>query len=92
MGHSPKNLMAHRTGTRTSRGVGARARLVRPVPCDLLVANFGDGHANVFRQAHDGALTGAHGRPLVLDGEWGVAFGNGAGAGSKDAFGSVSAR
>ena len=58
---------------------------------DLLVANFGDGHVNAFRQSggrwtYDGALAGAHRRPLVLNGVWGIAFGNGAAAGAKDAL------
>ena len=53
---------------------------------DLLVANFGDGHVNAFRKsggrwAHDGALAGPDGKPLVLNGVWGIAFGNGAAAG-----------
>ena len=56
---------------------------------DLLVANFGDGHVNAFRKtdgrwAHDGALSDRHGRPLSVNGLWGIAFGNGAGAGAKD--------
>lgn len=56
---------------------------------DLLVANFGDGHVNAFRQAggrwtHDGALAAPDGRPLVLNGVWGIAFGNGGAAGAKD--------
>ena len=56
---------------------------------DLLVANFGDGHVNAFRQsggrwAYDGALAAPGGRPLVLNGVWGIAFGNGGAAGAKD--------
>ena len=56
---------------------------------DLLVANFGDGHVNAFRKtagrwAFDGALAGRDGRPLVVNGLWGIAFGNGAAAGAKD--------
>ncbi len=56
---------------------------------DLLVANFGDGHVNAFRKAggrwtFDGALAGSNGRPLAVNGLWGIAFGNGAAAGGKD--------
>ena len=56
---------------------------------DLLVANFGDGHVNAFhksggRWAFDGALADPDGRPLVLNGVWGIAFGNGAAAGAED--------
>ncbi|HVN60600.1 MAG TPA: TIGR03118 family protein [Gaiellaceae bacterium] len=56
---------------------------------DLLVANFGDGHVNAFRKssgrwAFDGALAGSNGRPIAVNGLWGIAFGNGAAAGAKD--------
>ena len=56
---------------------------------DLLVANFGDGHVNAFRKANgkwtfDGALAGSNGKPLALNGVWGIAFGNGGLAGAKD--------
>ena len=55
---------------------------------DLLVANFGDGHVNAFRRsgrgwAYDGALAASGGQPLVLNGVWGIAFGNGGLAGAK---------
>jgi uncharacterized protein (TIGR03118 family) len=46
----------------------------------LLVGNFGDGRINAF-DADTGALKGtlsrADGSPLVIDGLWGLAFGNG---------------
>jgi len=56
---------------------------------DLLVANFGDGHVNAFRKSggrwsFDGALADSRGEPLVVNGLWGIAFGNGAAAGPKD--------
>jgi uncharacterized protein (TIGR03118 family) len=56
---------------------------------DLLVANFGDGHVNAFRQsggrwAFDGFLADPGGRPLVVNGVWGIAFGNDGAAGAKD--------
>ncbi|HSN34343.1 MAG TPA: TIGR03118 family protein [Ideonella sp.] len=46
----------------------------------LLVGNFGDGRINAF-DANTGALLGtlgdASGNPIVIDGLWGIAFGNG---------------
>ena len=45
-----------------------------------LVANFGDGKINAFDPATGamlGTLSGADGKPLVIDGLWGIAFGNG---------------
>ena len=47
---------------------------------DLLVGNFGDGKINVFAPATGAfvsALVDASGNPLVFDGLWGLAFGNG---------------
>lgn len=50
----------------------------------LLVGNFGDGHINAY-DAHSGAslgqLSDATGAPIVIDGLWGLTFGNGATAG-----------
>jgi len=56
---------------------------------DLLVGNFGDGTIEAFaRQGRGwrvaGTLKDSHGRPLAVDGLWGLAFGNGASAGPKD--------
>jgi uncharacterized protein (TIGR03118 family) len=56
---------------------------------DLLVGNFGDGHVNAYRRgakgwAFDGALDDAHGRPIAVNGLWGIAFGNGSTAGPVD--------
>jgi uncharacterized protein (TIGR03118 family) len=53
---------------------------------DLLVGNFGDGRVNAFRRhgtgwSYDGALHDLRGRPLVVNGLWGLAFGNGSSAG-----------
>jgi len=46
----------------------------------LLVGNFGDGAINVF-DAHNGTFKGqlrdTNGKPLKIDGLWGLAFGNG---------------
>jgi uncharacterized protein (TIGR03118 family) len=55
---------------------------------DLLVASFGTGHIDAFRRTRDGwryhgVLAGRHG-PLVVNGVWGIAFGNGGLAGGKD--------
>jgi uncharacterized protein (TIGR03118 family) len=47
---------------------------------DLLVGNFGNGHINVYSPAtgaHLGQLRKANGRPIVIDGLWGLRFGNG---------------
>jgi uncharacterized protein (TIGR03118 family) len=46
----------------------------------LLVANFGDGKINAYNTSNgrfEGTLSGADGTPIVIDGLWGVAFGNG---------------
>ncbi len=48
---------------------------------DLLVGNFGDGTINAFDPANGtflGALKDANGNPIVNEGLWGLAFGNGA--------------
>jgi len=55
---------------------------------DLLVGNFGDGRINAYRRTsggwrHDGVLGDAHGKPIVLNGLWGIAFGNGGVAGPR---------
>jgi len=53
---------------------------------DLLVGNFGDGRINAFAwtpggwEARGHLKTSNH-RPLVIDGLWGIGFGNGAGSG-----------
>ncbi len=55
---------------------------------ELLVGNFGDGHILRFAMTDDmlrfeprGALRGANGTAIAIDGLWGIAFGNGAAAG-----------
>jgi uncharacterized protein (TIGR03118 family) len=53
---------------------------------DLLVGNFGDGRINAFAWTSDGweargHLKTANHHPLVIDGLWGIGFGNGAAAG-----------
>jgi len=47
---------------------------------DLLVGNFGDGSINVYdpnNGARVGFLRQPNGRPIVIDGLWGLRFGNG---------------
>lgn len=57
---------------------------------DLLVGNFGDGKINAYAQqpngsfVHAGTLQTPGGRPLVVDGLWGIGFGNGSGSGDTD--------
>ena len=57
---------------------------------DLLVGNFGDGMINAYDPttgALIGALDGTDGKPLTIDGLWGLTFGNGsAGGGSLNAL------
>jgi uncharacterized protein (TIGR03118 family) len=51
---------------------------------DLLVGNFGDGRINAFdAQTFEprGHLKRPDHKPIVIDGLWGIGFGNGAGAG-----------
>lgn len=52
---------------------------------DLLVGNFGDGRIDAYdptNGAFAGALTGANGTPLAIDGLWALTAGNGGNAGS----------
>ena len=47
---------------------------------DLLVGNFGDGTINAYNihsGKFDGTLSDTSGAPIVIDGLWGIAFGNG---------------
>jgi len=54
---------------------------------DLLIGNFGDGQINAYAQQPDGtweragALRDSTGRQIVIDGLWGIGFGNGFTAG-----------
>jgi uncharacterized protein (TIGR03118 family) len=54
---------------------------------DLLVGNFGDGRINAFAQQadgsweRDGGLRDSSGRAIVIDGLWGIGFGNNGAAG-----------
>jgi uncharacterized protein (TIGR03118 family) len=54
---------------------------------DLLVGNFGDGTINAFDPTNGNfieTLDGANGSPLVIDGLWGLRFGNGGSGGALD--------
>ena len=58
-----------------------------PFAGDLLVGNFGDGGINAFNPntgASLGPLTDPSGHPIHIDGLWGLAVGNGAGAGDPN--------
>jgi uncharacterized protein (TIGR03118 family) len=51
----------------------------------LLIGNFGDGTIqayNAFTGKHEGMLLDANSQPLVIEGLWGLTFGNNAKAGS----------
>jgi uncharacterized protein (TIGR03118 family) len=48
---------------------------------DLLIADFGDGTINVYDPSSAkflGQMSDANGKPIVIPGLWGIAFGNGA--------------
>jgi len=58
---------------------------------DLLVGNFGGGRIQAYRltddfrsATHDGTLTGADHKPVVVPSLWGIVFGNDNGAGTSD--------
>src|SRR5262245_7201 len=56
---------------------------------DLLVGNFGDGKINAYDAttgAFQGTLSSSPGHPIVIDGLWGLAFGNGTNAGDATAL------
>jgi uncharacterized protein (TIGR03118 family) len=57
-----------------------------PFSNDLLVGNFGDGHINVFDLTGKflGQLPDQEGDPIVINGLWGLDFGNGTKAGETD--------
>jgi hypothetical protein len=55
---------------------------------DLLVGSFGSGRIAVYRPGSSGwigrgVLCGRNGRPLVVPGLWGIAFGTGGLSGSR---------
>jgi uncharacterized protein (TIGR03118 family) len=68
-------------------GVARAPEAFGPAGGALLVGNFGDGRINVFRKEDgvwrwDGPLRDGRGRPLAINGLWGIAFGNGGLAGA----------
>jgi len=51
---------------------------------DLLVGNFGDGRINAFNPTNGawlGTVYGTNGNPFLVEGLWGLAFGNGGNGG-----------
>jgi len=57
-----------------------------PFAGDLLVGNFGDGTINAYNLTTDtlaGTLAGSDGKPLVIDGLWGLRVGSGQGSGGS---------
>jgi uncharacterized protein (TIGR03118 family) len=58
-----------------------------PFSGDLLIGNFGDGQINAYSQQADGSwaraggLRDSSGRQIVIDGLWGIGFGNNGAAG-----------
>jgi uncharacterized protein (TIGR03118 family) len=60
-----------------------------PFSGDLLIGNFGDGQINAYSQQPDGSweraggLRDSRGRQIVVDGLWGIGFGNDGPAGSS---------
>jgi uncharacterized protein (TIGR03118 family) len=60
-----------------------------PFSGDLLVGNFGDGTINVFDTTTDtqvGTIRDGLGNPIVIDGLWGLQFGNGGSGGATGAL------
>jgi len=57
-----------------------------PFSNDLLVGNFGDGRINVFSRNGEflGQLPDQKGAPIIINGLWGLDFGNGRQAGERD--------
>jgi uncharacterized protein (TIGR03118 family) len=56
---------------------------------DLLVGNFGDGRINAFDKRSgkfEGTLRGPKGRPIVIDGLWGLLPGNGVSGRTSDVW------
>jgi uncharacterized protein (TIGR03118 family) len=54
---------------------------------DLLVGNFGDGTINAFDPTFGnflGTMTNKDGKPIAIDGLWGLVFGNGGNGGATD--------
>jgi len=55
----------------------------------LIVGNFGNGHIQAFDADSGkflGELSGAGGKPIIIDGLWAIQFGNGGNGGDKNAL------
>jgi uncharacterized protein (TIGR03118 family) len=81
--------VAHMGALNAPWGLAPAPRGFGPFGGDLLVGNFGDGRINAYRRTeggwrHDGVLRDGHGKPIVLNGLWGIAFGNGGLAGPRN--------
>ena len=74
-----------RAARSTRRGASPGAGRFGKFSGDLLIGNFGDGRINAFATTSSaGRLRSAHKaphRPVVIEGLWGIAFGNGDGPG-----------
>ncbi len=82
-GNFVKRLTAH-GNLNSPWGLAQAPALFGALSNAILVGNFGDGHINAY-DPNTGALVGslnnASGSPIVIDGLWGLRFGNGANAG-----------
>ena len=81
--------VAHRGALNAPWGIALAPRSFGRFGGDLLVGNFGDGRINAYRRdgrawAYDGTLHGTNGKPIVVSGLWGIAFGNGGMAGAAN--------
>jgi uncharacterized protein (TIGR03118 family) len=81
--------VAHDGGLNEPWGIALAPKSFGRFGGDLLVANFGDGQIDAYERTGDGwradgTLTGSNGKPVVVNGVWGIAFGNGGDAGSRD--------
>lgn len=55
----------------------------------LIVGNFGDGHLHAYDPAtgkYQGEMKDESGTPIVIDGLWGITFGNGGNGGDRNAL------
>lgn len=81
--------VAHRGALNAPWGIALAPRSFGRFGGDLLVGNFGDGRINAYRRdgaawAYDGTLRDAKGEPLVVNGLWGLGFGNDGAAGPAE--------
>jgi uncharacterized protein (TIGR03118 family) len=81
--------VAHAGPMNAPWGLVLAPRSFGPFGGDLLVGNFGDGKINAYRRtgvgwAYDGTLDDRRGQPLMLNGLWALAFGNGGMSGDRD--------